>query len=192
MKEGLLGGTLDVSPGSESEEARLDVARWTGSRSPQDRRVPVVRRGRGRRWVGLAARRRRASRVAARAATWGPAVGGVVESMNDARLVRDRLEEHGWDVLIVDATRVEGLAPLACKADRIDARVLAELSGRDLVAEIWLPDRSIRRVRALARVSAASRPASRDAEEPRPRGADRVRSPVPGLGSVWSWRPRAA
>jgi transposase len=130
--------------------------------------------------------------VAARAAMWGPAVGGVIESMNGAQLVRDRLEEHGWEVLIADAAKVKGLAPLACKADRIDARVLAALSGRDLVAEIWLPDRSIRRVRALARVSAASRPASRDAEEPRPRGADRVRSPVPGLGSVWSAGPRAA
>jgi transposase len=34
--------------------------------------------------------------------------------------------------------RVKGLAPLACKTDKIDARVLAELCRRDLVA-IWLP-----------------------------------------------------
>jgi transposase len=50
-----------------------------------------------------------------------------------------------------DAQRVKGLAPLACKTDKIDARVLAELSWRDLVLEIWLPDRSIRRERELAR-----------------------------------------
>jgi Transposase len=50
-----------------------------------------------------------------------------------------------------DAQRVKGLAPLACKTDKIDARVLAELSWRDLVPAIWLPDPSIRRERELAR-----------------------------------------
>src|SRR6476620_6317451 len=60
--------------------------------------------------------------LAARAAMWGPAVRGVIESMNGARFVHDRLEEHGWDVLIADAMKVKGLAPLACKTDKIDAR----------------------------------------------------------------------
>ena len=41
---------------------------------------------------------------------------------------------------IADAQKVKGLAPLACKTDKIDARVLAELSQRDLVPAIWLPD----------------------------------------------------
>ena len=41
--------------------------------------------------------------------------------------------------------------PLACKTDRIDARVLATLSARDLVSEMWLADPSIRRERELAR-----------------------------------------
>ena len=71
--------------------------------------------------------------LAARAAMWAPAVRGVIESMNGARFVHDQLEEHGWDVLIADATKVKGLAPLACKTDKIDARVLATLSARDLV-----------------------------------------------------------
>ena len=39
---------------------------------------------------------------------WGPAVRGVIESMNRARFVHDRLEEHGWEVLIADAQRVKG------------------------------------------------------------------------------------
>ena len=70
----------------------------------------------------------------------GVAVRGVIESMTGARFVHDRLEELGWDVLIADAAKVKGLAPLACKTDKIDARVLAVLSERDLVPEIWLPD----------------------------------------------------
>jgi transposase len=40
---------------------------------------------------------------------------------------------------------------LACKTDRIDARVLAVLSHRDLVPEIWLPDPRIGREREQAR-----------------------------------------
>jgi transposase len=89
--------------------------------------------------------------LVARAAMQGSAVRRVVESMNGARFVHHQLEEHGWDVLIADAHKVKGLAPLACKTDKIDARVLAQLSCRDLVPEIWLPDPSIRRERELAR-----------------------------------------
>ena len=81
----------------------------------------------------------------------GQRVRAVIESMTGARYVHDTLEELGWEVLVADAQRVKGLAPLACKTDRIDARVLAELSWRDLVPAIWLPDPSVRRERELAR-----------------------------------------
>src|SRR6266571_8553254 len=78
-------------------------------------------------------------------------VRAVVESMNGARFVHDTLEAQGWDVLVADAQRVKGLAPLACKTDKIDARVLAELSLRDLVPAIWLPDPQLRRERERSR-----------------------------------------
>ena len=82
----------------------------------------------------------------------GPVEAGcVIESMTGGRFVHDTLEQLGWDVLIADALKVKGLAPLACKTDRIDARVLAVLSYRDLVPEIWLPDPRVRRERELAR-----------------------------------------
>jgi transposase len=55
----------------------------------------------------------------------GHRVRGVIESMTGARFVHDRLEELGWEVLVADAQKVKGLAPLACKTDRIDAQVLA-------------------------------------------------------------------
>ena len=81
----------------------------------------------------------------------GVDVGACVEMISGAVWVRDRLEEAGWEVLVADAKKVKGLAPLACKTDKIDARVLAELSWRDLVPAIWLPDPTIRRERELAR-----------------------------------------
>jgi transposase len=78
-------------------------------------------------------------------------VCAVVESMTGARLVHDTLEQQGWDVEIADAKRVKGLAPLACKTDKIDSLVLAVLSQRDLVPAIWLPDPHTREERELAR-----------------------------------------
>jgi transposase len=78
-------------------------------------------------------------------------VCAVVESMTGARLVHDTLEQEGWDVEIADAQKVKGLAPLACKTDKIDSQVLAVLSQRDLVPAIWLPDPRIREERELAR-----------------------------------------
>lgn len=78
-------------------------------------------------------------------------VCAVVESMTGARIVHDTLEACGWSVEIADAQKVKGLAPLACKTDRIDSMVLATLSQRDLVPAIWLPDPEVRSERELAR-----------------------------------------
>jgi len=78
-------------------------------------------------------------------------VCAVIESMTGARFVHDTLEQAGWEVEIADAQKVKGLAPLACKTDKIDSEVLAVLSHRDLVPAIWLPDPSVREERELAR-----------------------------------------
>jgi len=81
----------------------------------------------------------------------GGPVLAAIESMNGARFVHDTLELFGWQVEIADAMKVKGLAPLACKTDRIDAWVLAELSRRELVPAIWLPDPVVRAERERAR-----------------------------------------
>jgi transposase len=89
--------------------------------------------------------------LARRVLKFGEPVQGVIESMTGARFVHDTLERFGWDVLIADAQKVKGLAPLACKTDKIDARVLAVLSERDLVPGIWLPGPGVRCLREQAR-----------------------------------------
>jgi transposase len=81
----------------------------------------------------------------------GAPIRAAIESMNGARFVHDQLEVAGWQVEIADAQKVKGLAPLACKTDRIDAWVLAELARRDLVPAIWLPDPRVRAERERAR-----------------------------------------
>ena len=78
-------------------------------------------------------------------------VHAAIESMNGARFVHDTLERCGWEVEVADAQKVRGLAPLACKTDKIDAWVLAELSRRELVPAIWLPRFEHRAERERAR-----------------------------------------
>lgn len=89
--------------------------------------------------------------LACRMGEFGQPVTAAIESMTGARFVHDQLELLGWEVAIADAVKVKGLAPLAAKTDKIDARVLAELSRRDLVPAIWLPDPAVRSERERAR-----------------------------------------
>lgn len=86
-----------------------------------------------------------------RLAEYGEPIRAAIESMTGARFIHDQLELAGWEVEVADAQRVKGLAPLACKTDRIDARVLAELCRRDLVPAIWLPTPTVRADRERAR-----------------------------------------
>ncbi len=79
----------------------------------------------------------------------GPEAYGCIEMMSGAAWVRDRLAECGWEIEIeiADARKVKAIAPLACKTDKVDVRVLADLARRDLVPVIWVPsldDRAIR------------------------------------------------
>jgi transposase len=88
--------------------------------------------------------------LASRVERYHQPVRAAIESMTGARFVHDQLELAGWEVAIADAVKVKGLAPLACKTDKIDAWVLAELSRRDLVPAVWLPDPEIRADRERA------------------------------------------
>jgi transposase len=77
----------------------------------------------------------------------GSDVKACVEMMSGAVWVRDRLAAAGWEVQVAHAGKVRDVAPLACKTDKVDARVLAELCRRDLVPALWIPsleDRALR------------------------------------------------
>ena len=127
MKEGLLGAALGASSRSEREEARSHVARWFDL---SRRRLDVCLLDEHGQLLAETA----------------------VPPDDERRAVRAR---HARRARLGGAGRRRaeglGLAPLACKTDRIDARVLAVLCQRDLVPAIWLPDPSIRRERELAR-----------------------------------------
>src|SRR5215204_3742084 len=66
----------------------------------------------------------------------GPEVKACIEMMSGALWVRDRQVAAGWEVEVADARKVKALAPLAAKADKVDARLLATLCFRDLVPAV--------------------------------------------------------
>ena len=119
-------------------------------------------------------------------------IRAAIESMNGARFVHGRLELQGWQVEIADAQKVKGLAPLACKTDRIDAWVLAELSRRDLVPAIWLPDPLVRAERERARWRFAPGAPPLELEAARARRLAHARQALSGLRSVRRTWPSAA
>jgi hypothetical protein len=63
----------------------------------------------------------------------GDEVKACLEMMSGALWVRDELVACGWQVEVADARKVKTVAPLAAKTDKVDARLLAELSRRALV-----------------------------------------------------------
>jgi transposase len=81
----------------------------------------------------------------------GVEVRACVEMMSGAVWVRDQLAAAGWRVQVAHARKVRDVAPLACKTDKVDARVLAELCRRDLVPELWLPSLEERALREQLR-----------------------------------------
>ena len=87
----------------------------------------------------------------------GPVVvRGAIESMNGARLVHDALERSGWEVDVAGARKVKGLAPLACKTDRIDAWVLGRaLPTRPRASDLAARLRAAPRARAGPLASAS-------------------------------------
>lgn len=90
----------------------------------------------------------------------GAEVRACVEMMSGAIWVRDRLAAAGWQVQIAHARKVRDIAPLACKTDKVDARVLAELCRRDLVPELWIASLDDRALTGSAQATHAPRPAS--------------------------------
>jgi transposase len=81
----------------------------------------------------------------------GDEVKACLEMMSGALWVRDELAACGWQVEVADARKVKTVAPLAAKTDKVDARLLAELSRRQLVPALWLPSLDERALRERLR-----------------------------------------
>ena len=90
-------------------------------------------------------------RLSERLDRYGAPIRAAIESMNGARSCTTGASSPVGRSRSPTRRKVKRLAPLACKTDRIDAGVLAELARRDLVPAIWLPDPLVRAERERAR-----------------------------------------
>src|SRR5438477_2524989 len=81
----------------------------------------------------------------------GDEVTACLEMMSGSLWARDELVACGWQVQVADARKVKTVAPLAAKTDKVDARLLAELSRRQLVPALWLPSLDERALRERLR-----------------------------------------
>jgi hypothetical protein len=95
---------------------------------------------------------------------YGLPVRAVTESMTGARFVHDTLEQLGWEVLIANAQKLKGLAPLALQ-DRPDRRARAGAAPAPRPGAGDLAARPGRARRAGA-LPAAHGQAPLDAQEP--------------------------
>ena len=119
-------------------------------------------------------------------------VCAVIESMTGARIVHDTLEQAGWSVEIADAQKVKGLAPLACKTDRIDSRgARGALPARPGAGDLAAGPGGSGGARARP-LSPPPGEAPLDAEEPDPLDPDQLRAALPGHRSLRGRGPQAA
>jgi transposase len=116
----------------------------------------------------------------------------VVEMMSGAIWVRDQLVAAGWEVQVAHARKVRDVAPLACKTDKVDARVLAELCRRDLVPELWVPSLADRELRERLRRRMHLVRMSQLGDEPQLRAADSVGPAPVAAAAAGSGRDGAA
>ncbi len=120
------------------------------------------------------------------------AVSAVIESMTGARIVHDTLEAEGWDVEIADAQKVKGLAPLACKTDKIDSTRAGDLEpARPGAGDLAARPQGPLRARA-GPLSPAPGQAQECSEEPDPLDPDQLRAPLPGHRPVRRRGPGAS
>ena len=98
----------------------------------------------------------------------GDEVEACLEMISGALWVRDQLVACGWRVEVADARKVKTVAPLAAKTDKVDARLLAELSRRGLVPALWLSSVDERELQGTPAPADAPRPTAHERE-----GADR-------------------
>ena len=84
--------------------------------------------------------------------TFRDEVKAVVESTGNLWIqVHDRLEEHGFDVVLSNPYKTRLIAEAKIKTDKVDARTLARLLRADMLSTCYVPDEEQRSRRELLR-----------------------------------------
>jgi len=75
----------------------------------------------------------------------------VIESTCVWQYIYDMLEEYGYEVKLSNPTKTKAIACARIKTDSVDASTLADLLRGDLVAESYIPDKGMRKLRDVVR-----------------------------------------
>lgn len=63
----------------------------------------------------------------------------------------EALEQHGIDISLANPLKTKAIAEARIKYDKLDASILADLAGADLISKCYVPDKNIREMRTLIR-----------------------------------------
>jgi transposase len=63
----------------------------------------------------------------------------------------EALEQYGINISLANPLKTRAIAEARIKYDKLDASILADLAGADLISKCYVPDRNIREIRTLIR-----------------------------------------
>ena len=71
----------------------------------------------------------------------------VLEASFNTWALADLLQKHAGRVVVSNPMRTKAIASAKIKTDKVDAQVLAQLLAADFIAEVWVPDPTMRALR---------------------------------------------
>jgi transposase len=77
----------------------------------------------------------------------GPQDQVVLEASFNTWALADLLQQHAGRVVVSNPMRTKAIASAKIKTDKVDAQVLAQLLAADFIAEVWVPDPTLRALR---------------------------------------------
>ncbi len=77
----------------------------------------------------------------------GPRDQVVLEASFNTWALVDLLQQYAGRVVVSNPMRTKAIASAKIKTDKVDAQVLAQLLAADFIAEVWVPDPTLRALR---------------------------------------------
>ena len=74
-----------------------------------------------------------------------------IEASTNYSYIVDALVKEGYEVLVAHPLRTRAIADAKIKSDKIDAKILADLTRGNLLPTSWIPPKEIRELRDLVR-----------------------------------------
>ena len=74
-----------------------------------------------------------------------------IEASTNYSYIVDALVKEGYEILVAHPLKTRAIADAKIKSDKIDAKILADLTRGNLLPTSWIPPKEIRELRDLVR-----------------------------------------